>query len=122
MKLHKILIVLACCAALVVTSYAQIPKARMERLKAVAKELNLTPDQEKRLIPILRAEEPRLEAIRDDSSLSRVQKLRQLQAVHQESDPQVKAILTPEQYQKLQEIRQRRRAELMQTARSKANQ
>jgi protein CpxP len=122
MKLHKILIVLACCMAFVVTSYAQIPKARMERLKAVAKELNLTPEQEKRLIPTLSAEEPRLEAIKNDSSLSRVQKLQQLKAVHDESDPQVKAILTPEQYQKLQQIRERRRAELMQAARSKANQ
>jgi hypothetical protein len=37
------------------------------------------------------------------------------------SNPQVKAILTPGQYQQLQQIRQKRRAELMQEAKSQTN-
>ena len=97
--------------------YAQ-QQSRAERLKAVAKQLNLTREQEKQLIPIMAAEEPKLEAIKNDPSLSRLQKLQRLKAVHDESDPQVKAILTPGQYQQLQEIRQKRRAELMQAARN----
>jgi Spy/CpxP family protein refolding chaperone len=32
-------------------------------------------------------------------------KMQQLRAIHQQSDPQMKAILSPEQYQKLQGIR-----------------
>jgi hypothetical protein len=35
-----------------------------------------------------------------------MQKLQQLKAIHAETDPQVRAILTPEQYQQLQAIRQ----------------
>ena len=114
MKPHCIAIALACCVSLVSTSFAQpIPQAREQRLEAVARQLRLTRAQEKRLVPILRAEEPKLQAIKNDQSLSRVEKLRRLQAVHDESNPQVKAILTPAQYQQLQAIRRQRRVQLM---------
>jgi Spy/CpxP family protein refolding chaperone len=123
MKPRSISIALAFCVSLVSTSYAQqIPKARLHRLEAVAKELHLTRKQEKQLVPILQAEEPKLQAIKNDESLSRVEKLQRLRAVHDESNPQVKAILTPAQYQQLQAIRQQRRAQLMQAARSNPHQ
>jgi protein CpxP len=121
MKLRSVAIVLAFCMSLLFTSYAQ-SNARQQRLKEVAKQLHLTRHQEEQLIPILRAEEPKLEAIRGDASLSRVQKLQQLQAVHDQSNPQVKSILTPEQYQQLQDIRRKRRAQLMQAAKNQQNQ
>jgi protein CpxP len=88
----------------------------------VAKQLHLTRRQEKQLVPILKAEEPKLQAIRNDQSLSRVEKLQRLQAVHDESTPQVKAILTPAQFQQLQVMRQQRRAQLMQAAKSNPHQ
>jgi Spy/CpxP family protein refolding chaperone len=47
-----------------------------------------------------------VQAIKNDNSLSRVQKVQQIRAIHQQTDPQMKAILTPEQYQKLKAIRQ----------------
>jgi len=123
MKLRSIAVALAFCVSLVSTSYAtsyaqQIPKARMQRLEAVAKQLHLTRKQEKQLVPILKAEEPKLQAIRNDPSLSRAEKLQRLRAVHAESNPQVKAILTPAQYQQLQVIRKQRRAQLMAAAKS----
>jgi Spy/CpxP family protein refolding chaperone len=90
----------------------------MQRLKSVAQQLHLTRKQEKQLVPILQAEEPKLQAIKNDSSLSRAGKLQRLRAVHAESNPQVKAILTPAQYQQLQVIRQQRRAQLMAAAKS----
>jgi len=87
-----------------------------QRMMAVAKQLHLTPEQTKQLIPILQAQEPQLQAIMNDQSLSRMEKLRRLRAIHDQSNPQVKAILTPEQFQQLQIIRQQRRAQLMQAA------
>ena len=71
---------------------------------------------------ILNAEEPKLRAIRNDPSLSRAEKLRRLQAVHDASDPQVKAILTPAQFQQLQAFRQQRRAQFMAAAKSNPHQ
>ena len=120
MNLRIIGLPLALRVPLESTSYAQqIPKScqesksRQERLMAVAKQLHITPKQAMQLLPILEAEEPKLQAIRSDTSLSWMEGLRRLRAVHEASDPQVKAILTPAQYKQLQVIRQKRGAQLM---------
>jgi len=123
MKPRSIVIALVFCVSLVSTSYAQsIPQARLQRLEALAKQLHLTSEQEKQLLPILQAEEPKLEAIKNDQSLSRAEKLQLLRAVHNESNPQVKAILTPTQFQQLQAIRQKRRAQLIEAAKRSPHQ
>jgi periplasmic protein CpxP/Spy len=123
MKPRSIALALAFCISLLSTSYAQqIPKARQQRLIALAKQLHLTRKQAKQLYPIMQAQEPQLQAIRNDASLSRVEKLKRFHAVQDASDPQVKAILTPEQLQRLQVIRQKRRAQLMAEAKSNRHQ
>jgi len=48
---------------------------------------------------------PKVAAIKNDNSLSRVQKMQQVRAIHQQTDPQMKSILTPEQYEKPKQIR-----------------
>ena len=114
MKVRNIALAFALCVPLVSTSYAQqIPKSRQERLMAVAQQLHITRKQAMQLLPILEAEERKMQAIRSDTSLSWMEGLRRLRAVHEASDPQVKAILTPAQYKLLQVIRQDRRAQLM---------
>jgi Spy/CpxP family protein refolding chaperone len=124
MKPRSIAVALAFCVFLLSTSsYAQqMPKARQQRLMALAKQLDLTRKQAKQLFPIMQAQEPQLQAIRNDPSLSRVEKLKRFHAVQDASDPQVKAILTPAQFQQLQAIRRKRRAELLQAAQSHAHQ
>jgi Spy/CpxP family protein refolding chaperone len=118
MKSRNIAIGLAFCVSLVSTpwastSNAQMPKSRQQRLIALGKQLHVTHKQAKRLLPILNAEEPQLRAIRNDPSLTRLEKLQRLQAVHDQSTPQIRAILTPAQFQQLQAHRQERRAQLM---------
>jgi hypothetical protein len=99
---------------------AQAPNGKAaQKLERLSTQLALTPDQKRQLIPVLMAEAPKVEAIKNDTSLSKLQKLGQLKAVHDETDPQVKAILTPEQYQKLQEIR---RQELQDAIKKRSNQ
>ena len=91
MKVRNIALAFALCVPLVSTSYAQqIPKSRQERLMAVAQQLHLTRKQAMQLLPVLKAEEPKLQAIRNDPSLSRMERLRRLRAVHEATDPQVK--------------------------------
>src|SRR5262249_25475970 len=107
MKPRSVALALGFCVSLLSNSYAQqIPKARQQRLIAQAKQLHVTRRQAKQLYPIMQAQEPQLQAIRNDSSLSRVEKLHRLHAVQDASDPEVKAILTPSQFQHLQVIRQ----------------
>jgi hypothetical protein len=93
--------------------------AGAQKFEQLAKELNLSPQQKMQLVPILQSEAPKVEAIKADSSLSRFQKLEQLKVVHDQTDPQVRSILTPEQYQKLKEFRQK---EVEQAIRRRRNQ
>jgi Spy/CpxP family protein refolding chaperone len=85
------------------TSFAQTQAAK---LQAISQQLNLTPEQKAKVLPILAAEAPKVQAIKSDNSLSRMQKMQQIRAIHNQTGPQMKAILSPEQYQKLQAIRQ----------------
>jgi len=79
---------------------------KAQKLAALAKQLQLTPQQEKQLMPILEADAPKIEAVKNNASLGPLQKLEQIKAIRAQSDPQVKAILTPQQYDQLQQIRQ----------------
>src|SRR5215467_9674553 len=76
-----------------------------QKFEQVARQLNLTPAQELKFIPILKTEAPKLEAIKSNTSLSPMQKMQQIKAIHDETDPQVRSILTSDQYQTLQRMR-----------------
>ena len=107
MKNHTLVmsvVSIAMLALLTPTSFAQKAGA-MSKAQAIAQQLNLTPQQKEKVLPILIDEAPKVQAIKNDNSLSRMQKMQQLRAIHQQSDPQMKAILSPEQYQKLKQIR-----------------
>jgi protein CpxP len=106
MKKYIRLIAAALCVGTFVlvapTSFAQTKAAKLE---AISQQLNLTPEQKAKVLPILAAEAPKVQAIRNDNSLSKIQKVQQIKAVHQQTDPQMKAILSPAQYEKLKAIR-----------------
>ncbi|MGH9745136.1 MAG: hypothetical protein ACRD59_03360 [Candidatus Acidiferrales bacterium] len=91
---------------------------KLDKLEALSKQLNLTPEQKVKLLPILKAEAPKLQAIKDNTSLTGFQKIKQIRALHEQTNPQVQAILTPEQYQQLQTIRQQEIEGMMQKKRA----
>ena len=95
-------------------AYAPKPTG-MAKAEAISQQLGLTPQQKVKVLPILRDEAPKVQAIKNSNSLTRMQKAQQLRAIHQQTDPQMKAILTPEQYQKLQAIRKQTIKEATQT-------
>jgi hypothetical protein len=77
-----------------------------EKLQSLSQTLNLNSQQKVEMLPILKQEAPKLEAIKNNPSLTGPQKVMQLRAIHQQTDPQVKAILSPQQYKEWQTIRQ----------------
>jgi hypothetical protein len=83
----------------------QSPEAEA-KVQAMAQQLKLTPKQEMEVVPILKEEAPKFEAIKNDPSLSGMQKMKQLHAIHSENAPQLQKILSPAQYQQLQAIRE----------------
>ena len=108
MKKHTHLVIsasfVAIFALLAPASFAQKGQV-MSKAQALAQQLSLTPQQKEKILPILASEVPKLQHIKNDNSLSTVQKMEQVRAIHQQTDPQMKAILSPEQYQKLRQIR-----------------
>ena len=84
---------------------ASSAQTKADKLQAISQQLNLTPEQKAKVLPILAAEAPKVQAIRNDNSLSKIQKVQQIKALHQQTDPQMKAILSPAQYEKLKAIR-----------------
>ena len=106
-KPFTLLTATACLSAFmsfVPSAPGQAPDA-MAKLEALSKQLQLTPQQKGEMLPILQAEGPKIEAIKNNTSLSGIQKMGQLRAIHNESAPQLQKILSPAQYQKLQAIR-----------------
>src|SRR5690242_3193 len=86
---------------------------KMAKVQAVAQQLQLTPEQKVKVLPILEQEAPKLEAIKNNDSLSGLQKMKQLRAIHAQTAPELQKILSPDQYQKLQAIREERIKEAM---------
>ena len=107
-KLFTLLTAAACFLAFLSFAPAapgQNPEAEA-KVQALAQQLKLTPQQEAEVLPILKAEAPKFEAIKNDPSLSGMQKMKQLHAIHSENAPQLQKILSPAQYQQLQTIRE----------------
>jgi len=107
-KPFTLLTATACLSALmsfIPTAPGQAPDAAA-KLEALSTQLQLTPQQKGEMLPILKEEGPKIEAIKNNTSLSGIQKMEQLRAIHNESAPQLQKILSPAQYQKLQTIRQ----------------
>jgi periplasmic protein CpxP/Spy len=101
----RLIVTTLCFGAFALLTSTSSAQNRAAKVEAIAQQLNLTPQQKAKVLPILRDEAPKLQAIKNDNSLSRMQKAQAVKGLHQQTDPQMKAILSPEQYQKLQAIR-----------------
>jgi hypothetical protein len=101
-RLNVMALCLGMSVLMTTISSAQQKSAKLEE---IAQYLNLTPQQKGKILPILADEAPKVQAIKRDPSFSRMQKTQRIKAIHQQNDPQMKAILSPEQYQKLQAMR-----------------
>src|SRR5213080_3310094 len=104
-----------CFGTFVLSAATSSAQNKAAKLQAVAQQLDLTPQQKVKILPILADEGPKVEAIKNDNSLSKIQKVQQIRVTHRQTDPQMKAILSPAQYQKLQAITQQAIKDAVQT-------
>lgn len=65
-------------------------------------QLSVSPQQSAKIVPILANEGRKVIAIRNNNLLLNAQKTQAVKALQKQSDPQLKAILSPAQYDKLQ--------------------
>jgi len=81
-----------------------------QRVDRMATELKLTDDQKAKVTALLETEAKKRQELRADSSLSREDRRQKTRALTQEQTKQLKAILTPDQFEKWQKIRPQRRS------------
>jgi Spy/CpxP family protein refolding chaperone len=94
--------------------------AAKERFQDMAAQLQLTDQQKQQLKPILREEAQKLKSLWAETGVAKRQKHGQLNQIRQELTARVKAILTPEQFAKWQELRAELRAQRHLKGQSKA--
>ena len=84
------------------------------KLEKMATALQLTPAQKQQIRPILMEEAPKLKALKSDTSLPPMQKAMKMRQISEATDAKLQPILTPEQYQKWQQMRAQERQQMMQ--------
>jgi len=80
------------------------PMSPDQRLQMMTKQLDLTTDQQAKIKPILESESQQMQALHQDSSLSREDRMSKMQQIRQGTNDQIKPILTSDQQQKFQEM------------------
>jgi Spy/CpxP family protein refolding chaperone len=102
----RIIAAALCFGMPVLLAQPSLAQGKAAKLEAISQQLNLTPQQKAKILPILADEGPKVQNIKNNNALSKIQKIQEIRAIHKQTDPQMKSILSPEQYQKLQGIRQ----------------
>ena len=109
------LLMFALCAPL---AFSQAPapdkQELMAKVEKMSTALQLTPAQKQQIIPILKEEAPKMQAVKANTSLGPLQKAMQLKQISTDTDAKLKPILSPEQYQKLLQMQEQERQQMIQ--------
>jgi hypothetical protein len=91
----------------------------MAKLEKISTALQLSPAQKQQMLPILKEEAPKIQAIKSNTSLGPLQKGMQLRQIGEATDAKVQPILSPEQWQKWQAMRAQEKEQMMQKMENK---
>jgi hypothetical protein len=78
-----------------------------QRLEMLSKQLNLSSDQQQQIKPILENESQQMQSLHSDTSLSQQDRMGKMQAIRENTNSQIKPILTPDQQAKWQQMMER---------------
>ena len=101
----RLLACLTLCGLMVSIATAQDAKATPrrganveQRIDQLDKELKLTADQKTKLKTYFEGERKKMQALRDDTSLTREQRQEKMRASREDLNKEMKSVLTPEQF------------------------
>lgn len=89
--------------------------------KRLAKQLNLTSDQEQQLIPILTNRDQQMAALRNNTSLSKEDRRSQMKSIRENADTQINGILNDQQKQAYAQLKDRMRERSQQRRQNNSN-
>jgi Spy/CpxP family protein refolding chaperone len=84
-----------------------------DKLNQLALELGLTEQQKQQIVPIVKEEIPKLEALKKDTTLSKEKKIEQLREIGKTIDGKVTPLLNPEQQAKYKQMQEERRKKMI---------
>jgi hypothetical protein len=84
------------------------------QLQKMSQQLELSDSQKQKIMTILVREEPRVQAVKGDTTLSQSEKAARIMEIKNEMDDSIKPLLTPTQQVKLDHMRQQQRQEILQ--------
>lgn len=76
-----------------------------ERMETAKKEWNITDEQKAKLKSILQPQAEKFRALREDKNLTPQERMEKFKALREELSPQIKEVVTPEQYAKWEQAR-----------------
>jgi len=79
-----------------------------KRTEMLTKQLQLTSDQQAKVLDILKSEQSQAEGVRSDSSLSRDDRRSKMMDIHKASDDQIRALLDADQQKKWDAMQSKR--------------
>jgi len=79
-----------------------------QRLQHMTKMLNLTPEQQEKIKPILESQNTQMQSLHQDTTMSREDRMAKAQQIRQSGDEQIKGVLSPDQQQKWSQMQAQR--------------
>jgi hypothetical protein len=92
-----------------------------QQVAHLSKRLKLTQDQQNQLLPIFTNRQQQIQGIMNDSSLSKEQRHEKMQAIRQQTDSQVTAVLNDTQKQQYEAMQQRQRERMKERRENRQN-
>ena len=86
----------------------RMPPSADQRLDHMTKMLNLTPDQQQKIKPILENEQSQMQALHQDTTTPQADRMAKARELRQSSNQQINGILTPDQQQKWSQMQSKR--------------
>jgi periplasmic protein CpxP/Spy len=75
-----------------------------KRAEMLGKHLNLTSDQQGKVLDVLKSEQSQMESLHSDTSLSQDDRRAKMTDIHKTSNDQIRALLNPDQQKKFDEM------------------
>jgi len=83
-----------------------------QQVARMTKRYNLSSDQQAQIKPILANQQQQMQALRQDSSLSREDKMAKMKSIREDSSSKIQAVLNDSQKQKFAQDQQRRQQQM----------
>jgi len=111
---YRLLAVLLATSLALAQQTGDKPNPAIQRMQWMSQQLQLTESQKEKITPILIEEAPKAKAVKADATLTQNEKVAKMLQIRSQTDDKIRPLLNPGQQQKLDQIRQQERQQILQ--------